>query len=384
MHPKKKLALMINIIAPARLALYAGLADHFDLQISHGGTESNRDSWRATDEKLPNARVQRARGWQISLPRKEKGKQFDRRYVHITPGYLAHLLEFRPDAIISNEMGLRTLIALAYGTIFRKPVFVWWGGTLHTERKPSRARRMLRALISRWASHWLSYGQTSTEYLLSLGIRRDRIVEIQNAVDERLFSTDTAPELDIQPRPVLLYAGQFIARKGVEQLITAASALQHEGHNFSLLLVGGGRDKQAIESQVKAAGLKDVHFLASQAPEKMPSIYRSADALVFPTLEDVWGLVANEALLCGIPVLCSKYAGCAPELFPTENIFDPENPLEFQYKLRRAVSGQLPQPDSSRLRTTPQLLADLIRAVENAMSASRESVPAGTTRLNEQ
>jgi len=380
---KKKLSLLINIIAPARLALYSGLADHFELQISHGGTEGNRDSWQALDEKLPNARVRRAWGWQISLPRKENGKQFDRRFIHITPGYIAHLLSFRPDVVISNEMGLRSLIALAYGAIFRKPVLVWWGGTPHTERKTNFARRLLRALISRWARHWISYGQTSTEYLLSLGIYRGRIVEIQNAVDETLFFADAAPELDIQPRPVVLYAGQLIARKGVELLIDAASAAQREGDVFSLLLVGNGRDKQALEAQAKSEGLGNIRFLPSRPPEKMPAIYRSADVLIFPTLEDVWGLVANEAILCGLPVLCSKYAGCASELFSPESVFDPENPLDFRHKFRRAISGQLPKPDRSRLKTTPQLLGDLIRAIEGSAQSTQPSLSATGARIYE-
>jgi glycosyltransferase involved in cell wall biosynthesis len=93
----------------------------------------------------------------------------------------------------------------------------------------------------------------------------------------------------------------------------------------------------------------------------MPSVYRSADLLVFPTLEDVWGLVANEAILSGIPVLCSKYAGCAPELFTSENIFSPEDLTEFTQKLREAISGRLPGPDPSRLKTTLQIVTELVQ-----------------------
>jgi glycosyltransferase involved in cell wall biosynthesis len=71
--------------------------------------------------------------------------------------------------------------------------------------------------------------------------------------------------------------------------------------------------------------------------------------LIFPTYEDVWGLVANEAILAGLPVLCSKYAGCAPELFDSECIFDPANKHEFAAALRKAAAGKLPRTDPSRL-----------------------------------
>ena len=86
------------------------------------------------EQLLPNAKVIKAWGWQIRLKRRVNGSLFDSRYLHFTPGYIGHLLRFRPDVVVTNEMGLRTLIALIYGTIARKPVWVWSGVTLHTER----------------------------------------------------------------------------------------------------------------------------------------------------------------------------------------------------------------------------------------------------------
>jgi glycosyltransferase involved in cell wall biosynthesis len=365
---KMKLALMINMIAPARLPLYSGLAERFNLLVLHGGTESNRDSWLDMEKKLPNARVSRAWGWQFRIPRKVNGTVFDYQYIHVNPGLLWELLRFRPDAVISNEMGLRTVLALFYGTLFRRPVWVWWGGTVHTERKAGLFRKALRLLISRWARHWISYGHTSTAYLIGLKIPSSRIVEVQNGVDERIFESTSTPEFDIRPKPVLLCVGQLIARKGVDLLLDAAACLQREGETFSLLFVGSGPDKQVFGQRVKDLQLSNVHFLSSRTPENMSSVYRSADALIFPTLEDVWGLVANEAILCGLPVLCSKYAGCAEELFTEQSIFDPKDPAEFVAKLRQAVRGELPRPMPWRLVSTPHSVERLASAVENSVA----------------
>jgi glycosyltransferase involved in cell wall biosynthesis len=359
-----KVAVLVNMIAPSRIPVYSGLSARFDLLVLHGGTESNRDSWRDLDRTLSNARIVKAWGWQIPIARKHKGQVFDKQYMHITPGYIWHLLKLRPDAVISNEMGLRTLIALAYGTLCNKPVWIWWGGTTHTERKIGFARKCLRQLVSRWAKRWISYGQSSTEYLLSLGISRERVLQIQNAVDEQRFAQEAEPQVQLHPRPVLLYVGQFIARKGVEFLLNAAAAVQAKGHEFSLLLVGGGRDKPILEQRVKDLGLSNVHFEPSLPPDRMPSVYRSGDVFVFPTLEDPWGLVVNEAMLSGLPVLCSKHAGCAEELLTPRDIFDPENPEEFARKLEQAVSGQLSKPDLSRLKTMSQVVDQIIRDLE--------------------
>jgi glycosyltransferase involved in cell wall biosynthesis len=363
-NAKSKVCLLVNMISPARLPLFSALAERFDLLLLHGGKESNRDTWRDLDESLTNATVKRGWGWQVPMIRRERGRFFDHQYIHITPGYIWHLLSFRPEAIIAGEMGLRTVIALLYGSLFRKPVWVWWGGTLHTERKIGFARRALRAVISRWARHWISYGWTSTEYLRSLGVKSDRIVEIQNAVDENRFGAEVEPAFELEPKPVLLHVGQFIARKGIEPLLHAVADLQKEGREFSLLLVGSGRDQHALSQIAEELNLRNVRFRPAQSPERMPTVYRSADALVFPTLEDVWGLVANEAILSGLPVLCSRYAGCANELFSPENIFDPRDADEFRVKLRMAIEGKLPNPDPSRLRTTPQIATELIRAIE--------------------
>jgi glycosyltransferase involved in cell wall biosynthesis len=371
---KIKLALLINMIAPYRLPLFSLLADQFDLLVIHGGKEANRDSWNGIEEALPKAKVVRAWGWQIRYTKKVNGGVFDEKFMHIRPGVLWNLLRFRPDAIISGEMGFRSMIALTYATIFHKPVWIWWGGTLHSERNIGRLRKLLRKVIALWADHWVTYGQTSTEYLLSLGVKRERILQSQNGIDEERFKANVEPAWTITPRPVVLHVGQFIERKGIGSLLEAAAALQKQGSEFSLLLVGSGRDKSVIERQAQTLGLKNVHFQPAQPPDKMPSVYRSADLVVFPTLEDVWGLVANEAVLSGVPVLCSKFAGCAPELFTSENIFSPEDPSEFTQKLRDAISGRLSKPDPNRLKTTGQIAAEVVQELNRACELSNPAI----------
>jgi glycosyltransferase involved in cell wall biosynthesis len=265
--------------------------------------------------------------------------------------------------------------------MFGKPVWVWWGGTSHTERKIGFVRKCLRQLVSRWANRWISYGQSSTEYLLSLGIARKRVLQIQNAVDEQHFTQEAEPELQLRPRPVLLYVGQFIARKGVELLLNAAAALQSQGQEFSLLLVGNGPDKPTLEQRVNDLGLNNVSFQPSLPPHRMPSIYRSGDVLVFPTLEDPWGLVVNEAILAGLPVLCSKYAGCAEELLPASHIFDPENLEEFTSKLAQAVTNQLSNPDPSLLKTISQVVDQLVHDLQDRTPTTNRRLPATSAEL---
>src|SRR3569833_695864 len=92
-------------------------------------------------------------------------------------------------------------------------------------------------------------------------------------------------------------------------------------------------------------------------------------------MEDVWGLVANEAVLSGLPVLCSTHAGCAPELFDPEAIFAPANEQEYAEGLRRTVVGRLLNAVSARFLRS----AELARRIADAVRASIDNREPSTT-----
>src|SRR5262249_46494953 len=161
----------------------------FDLLILHGGREANRDCWGEHEEPVPGARVARALGWQIRYTKRFRGKDFDEKFIHVTPGYFWDLMRFRPDAVITNEMGFRSIVALAYGILFRKPVWIWWEGTLHSERNIGPVKKALRRIFVLLTRRWVTFGQAATEYLLYLGVKPYRVLQSQNAVNNELFLT---------------------------------------------------------------------------------------------------------------------------------------------------------------------------------------------------
>lgn len=123
---KPKVAILVNIVAPYWLPIYRRIGDEFATIILCSGHEDNRSMW-ILENQLSALEVRRSWGFTLKLRRAGSGKVFDYWYLHINPGYVLDLLRIRPDAVISNEMGFRTLVALVYGTLFRKPVWVWWG-----------------------------------------------------------------------------------------------------------------------------------------------------------------------------------------------------------------------------------------------------------------
>jgi glycosyltransferase involved in cell wall biosynthesis len=355
-----KLAILNNLITPYRIPLYQGLGQQFSTYLLLSGEESNRSTWQNLVHDLPNIDVRKVWGFTLNFFEKRSGQVFDPRYLHINPGYLWELLKIRPDVLISAEMGFRSMAALLYGFLFNKPVWILWGGTPHTERNRSRLKRLIRQLIFKRVTKWISYGKTTTDYLLELGISRQHVLQIQNCVDERLYSQfDVSAALEISPKPVLLYAGQLIKRKGVDLFLQAAAKLQQDGHQFSILIVGSGIEQENIMQLILELSLQNVSVLPAQSPSAMPAIYKSADIFVFPTLEEVWGLVVNEALWSGLTVVSSIYAGCGEEILPSENLFDPLDQISIIKVLEKAVTGKLAPPTTERLHTCGQVV-DLI------------------------
>lgn len=259
-----------------------------------------------------------------------------------------------------------------YGLMRGAPVLVWCVGTPHTERSVGRLRRVVRGVLRRVIQNWITYGRSSTEYLVMLGADENRICEIQNCVDDTRLRPEVAPILTLRPRPVrLFYVGQLIGRKGVDLLLEAAARASRRGLEFTLLLVGEGPQEESLEARARVGGLWDVKLLPAQSPTAMPTVYRSADVLIFPTLRDPWGLVVNEALLCGLRVLPSIYAGCAAEPVPEEDRFDPLDSHDFDRAMTMAVTGQLASCDRSSMSSCARVAEMITEGVVRALALSR-------------
>ena len=358
-----RLAILVNTIAPYRLPIYAWLAESMDTLVMHGGSEANR-SWQL--DIPPSVKTKRV--WTLQLPvRKKTGVTgiSASQYMHFNLGLLWSLPRFRPHAILTNELGLRTIIALVYGRFARVPVWVQWEGTPHSERNVSRWKKRARLLLARHAQRWISYGASSTEYLRNLHVSPERVLEVQNCVPHENFletPASSARWFEGDPGPVILSVGQFIPRKGLNKLVEACGRLAARGIAFTLVLVGHGPERDRLQTQAERAGIKHFHTIANQSQKALNELYHRANVFVFPTLEDVWGLVVNEALWSGLPVLCSRYAGCA-EIVAEENLFDPLSAESFDAALAKALKGEVLPPNPQLLRRWQEVAEAMRRAI---------------------
>ncbi|BAT55534.1 group 1 glycosyl transferase [Nostoc sp. NIES-3756] len=123
-------------------------------------------------------------------------------------------------------------------------------------------------------------------------------------------------EIPQRPRtPItILFCGQMIARKGVDLLLQVLETLINMGLEARLLLVGREADLPQMLTQVSQTTQRYIEYAGFQAPEDLPQFFRQADIFVLPSRHDGWGVVVNQAVGAGLPVICSDAVGAANDL----------------------------------------------------------------------
>lgn len=231
-----------------------------------------------------------------------------------------------PDVLVVPGWGDRVSLALLGWSLGNGvPTIVASDSNQYDKRRRSW-RELVKTVVVRGFDGALVAGQDSLEYAVSLGIRRDRVAIGADVVDNQLFGTGAAAAHaaadDVRrrlrlPRDYFLCCARFVEKKNIPRLIEAYSkyVAANDGRIWDLVLVGDGPMRPKIESLVAAAGLgARVHFAGFRQIAELPAIYGLARALVHLSTEEQWGLVVNEAMACGLPVIVSRACGCVRDL----------------------------------------------------------------------
>ncbi|MDD4697431.1 MAG: glycosyltransferase [Fermentimonas sp.] len=149
------------------------------------------------------------------------------------------------------------------------------------------------------------------------------------------IAKDYIIEYNLKGKKVLLFVGRFIPEKALDLFIKTASHFFREKDDCLFIIVGEGSESENLKSIVTDEKLIDkVIFPGKFQFEKLYAWYLTSSGFVLPSLSETFGAVVNEALIFGLTVLCSKYAG-ASSLINTYNghIFNPLDKSETLYKL---------------------------------------------------
>ena len=264
--------------------------------------------------------------------------------IHVSPKIIGCLLKFRPQVIFVSGFSLWTLLTLLFKPIGQwKVVIVYDGSSPTIDYINSRPRLILRSTMVGFTDAFITNTNEGKTYLTKiLGAEAHRVFARPYQVpDVKTLLGQQEEELNSEshlPRPIFLFVGKLLHRKGLQFLLKACAILKKQGYqNYTLLIVGDGEQREELEAYSQNQDLTDcVNWAGWGNYDKLGAYLRTADVFVFPTLEDIWGVVLLEAMAFGKPILCSKWAGSSELVVEGKNgyIFDPYNPEELAEYMR--------------------------------------------------
>ncbi len=215
------------------------------------------------------------------------------------------------------------LVTFLAAKLRRKPFVLWTGMWRHPRTLFHLLTYPVTRLVYAMSDAIVVYGEHVKRYLTSLGVAPDKIFIAAHAVDNAVYArvvpdeeqVDLRRRFGLGERQVLLYVGRLEPIKGLDTLVAAYK--QVAARDNMLVLVGDGSMRDSLRESVRRLGLDDQVVLAGyMSPTHTVAFYALATALVLPSVtvpagKETWGLVVNEAMNQGTPVIASTSVGAA-------------------------------------------------------------------------
>ena len=305
--------------------------------------------------------------------------------IYVSPKIIGYLLKFQPQVIFVSGFSLWTLLSILFKPLGRwRVVIVYDGSSPTVDYINSKPRLILRSTMVRFTDAFITNSGGGKSYLTKILGAEERCVfakpyqvpDVKTLLGNQEKTLESEPELQ---EPVFLFVGKVIPRKGLKFLLEAGAILQQQGYQrYTLLIVGDGEQREELEAYSQNNGLTDcVQWAGWGNYDRLGAYFRRADVFVFPTLEDIWGVVLLEAMAFGKAILCSKWAGSSELVVEGANgyIFDPYNPQELAEMMRRFIDT--PELIVSMGQKSQQLIAQ-----HNPESAAKFLVEVTSFALN--
>lgn len=273
------------------------------------------------------------------------GTGYNKGFIYASPKIIGRLLSFRPDLIFTTGFCMWTLFALLLKPIGRwRVVITYDGSSPGVDYQGDRLRSLVRRAMAGVANGLITNSQAGKAYLQEqLGVPEPKIFARPYQVPDvtALLQPSERPLPDPAHRPLFLYIGQLIARKGLQQLLEACRLLREQGcDRYTLWVIGDGAQRQELQAFIQQHHLEEsVQWLGWVEYSQLGAYLQKSDVFVFPTLEDIWGMVLLEAMAFGKPVLSSRWAGASELVSEGENgsLIDPHQPEAIAAAMRQLI-----------------------------------------------
>lgn len=323
-----KVLWLTNIPSPYRVDFFNELGTYCDLTVLFEcKTSSERDSsWSDFSVKnfksviLPGIKMGVAEAFCPSVI-----KYLDRSYDHI---------------VVTNFSDFTGMLAVFLMKMYHLTYEIESDGAFPNYAKTFKSR--VKKYLFAGSKRCFSTAKLNDEYYILNGVTQEKLVRYPfssvSSKDVLLKPLSyekkllVRKKLGIKDKYVVLAVGQFIHRKGYDILIRAASQLSNE---YGIYILGGTPDEDYI-TLCRSLNLQNIRFLPFQKKDSLDEYYSAADVFVHPTREDIWGLVINEAMAKGLPVVTTNRCIAGLEMIE-ENLNGKIVPVENAVLLAEAI-----------------------------------------------
>ena len=320
----------------------------------------------------------------------EKNSNYARGIIMPPLRITLHLLRYFPNVILTYGFSLWTVIALLLKPFTRwRIIIVYEGSTPTVDARESKFRFSGRKLMSRFSDAFITNSHSGKSYLVQFLKAKKELVFVRpyGVPDKKYLSlkkVNVKTLLRGTKRPIFLYVGLLIERKGLKFLLHALAALKRGGcDNYTLVVVGDGPQREELEVIVRQEGMeKQVKWMGWVDYNSLGYFFNSSDVFVFPTFEDTWGLVVLEAMSFAKPVVCSELAGAMEMVKKGENgfTFNParDKPEELSEIIRKFIDDpnliQRMGEKSKKIASshTPEIVANDLKYIIEFVLGRRE------------
>jgi glycosyltransferase involved in cell wall biosynthesis len=376
--PLPRVLILHPALAPYRVDMFNALARRCALRLVF---LSDRVANQPFDQAALRARLVEPPGF--------LRRGFDLAGRTIRLGIGAEIRGFRPDVVVTTEFGQATLAVqaarLAGGRDFAhlvgtedNPASVEAETRLH-----ALGRRVLQPLVD----GLLTYSEEARalylgRYRATQPVVASPLVQDERALAGQLERARPAARAEAEAngllgRRVLLYVGRLAPEKRVDRLVDAVGRLQADWPDLRLVLVGDGPERARLEARAAAAAAGRVLFAGRLEGEPLAAWYRLGSVFALPSAYEPFGAVVNEALIAGLPVVCSDRAGARVLVASGESgeVVDAGSPAAldaalgaWQARVPPVSAAGLEAPRPSRMRTT---FGEAVEAYLAALEAAR-------------
>lgn len=327
----KKILFITNIPAPYRIDFYNELGKYYDITVLFEAKRAPGITFNWKENEIRNFKA-------IFL---KEGNFNERR---IDWSIFKYIKSLKYDEIVITNYAYATEMIALFSIKLRKiPYFYELDGAM-INHEESKIKRFIKKFFLSGAKGYISPSSISDDYVKFYAGNKSKIYRypftsleesdiLQNLVTNQ-EKVSLKKQLNIVENKIVLAIGQFIPRKGFDILLKAAQDIDKE---TGIYIVGGKPTPEYLKLQ-KDMNLTNVHFEGFKTKHELSLYFKAADIFVHPTREDIWGLVINEAMGYGLPVITTNKCVAGMELLSPECIISVENEKQLSDSINRLLS----------------------------------------------